>query len=73
MYIHYECKLMSNLPNLQEYKTYKDNFIKRFELLRLPEYLIITYDRFHKNQWFIEKNPTIVNFPIRYYSCENNE
>ncbi|KAL7072495.1 hypothetical protein ACQ4LE_007945 [Meloidogyne hapla] len=48
----------------KEYKTYKDNFIKRFELLHLPEYLIITYDRFHKNQWFIEKNPTIVNFPI---------
>ncbi|CAK5030352.1 unnamed protein product [Meloidogyne enterolobii] len=34
----------------KEYKTYKDNFIKRFELLHLPEYLIITYDRFHKNQ-----------------------
>jgi len=48
----------------KEYKTYKDNFIKRFELLHLPEYLIITYDRFHKNQWFVEKNPTIVNFPI---------
>jgi U4/U6.U5 tri-snRNP-associated protein 2 len=48
----------------QEYKTYKDNFIKRFELLHLPEFLIITYNRFHKNQWFVEKNPTIVNFPI---------
>ena len=50
---------------LQEYKTYNENIMKRFELLRLPEYLIITYKRFHKNQWFIEKNPTIVNFPIR--------
>ncbi|KHJ86146.1 hypothetical protein OESDEN_14112, partial [Oesophagostomum dentatum] len=48
----------------QEYKTYNENIMKRFELLRLPEYLIITYKRFHKNQWFVEKNPTIVNFPI---------
>ncbi|KAL3093226.1 hypothetical protein niasHT_022676 [Heterodera trifolii] len=56
----------------KEYKTYKDNFLKKFELLHLPEYLIITYDRFHKNQWFIEKNPTIVNFPISnvdLYEC----
>ncbi len=50
---------------LQEYKTYNENFMKRFELLRLPQYLIITYKRFQKNQWFVEKNPTIVNFPIR--------
>ncbi|KJH51484.1 ubiquitinyl hydrolase 1 [Dictyocaulus viviparus] len=48
----------------KEYKTYNENIIKRFELLRLPDYLIITYKRFHKNQWFVEKNPTIVNFPI---------
>ncbi|KAM3718023.1 U4/U6.U5 tri-snRNP-associated protein [Dirofilaria immitis] len=48
----------------KEYKTYSENFMKRFQLVRLPPYLIITYKRFHKNQWFVEKNPTIVNFPI---------
>ncbi|CAJ0563850.1 unnamed protein product, partial [Mesorhabditis spiculigera] len=48
----------------KEYKTYKDNFIKRFEILELPNYLIIVYQRFKKNQFFVEKNPTIVNFPI---------
>ncbi|CAI5451486.1 unnamed protein product [Caenorhabditis angaria] len=48
----------------KEYKTYKDNIMKRFELLKLPDFLIITYKRFQKNQWFVEKNPTIVNFPI---------
>ncbi|VDD86410.1 unnamed protein product [Enterobius vermicularis] len=56
----------------KEYKTYNENFMKRFELIRLPQYLIITYERFHKNQWFIEKNPTIVNFPISnvdLYEC----
>ncbi|VDK71998.1 unnamed protein product [Anisakis simplex] len=57
---------------MQEYKTYNENFMKRFELTRLPPYLIIMYKRFHKNQWFIEKNPTIVNFPISnvdLYEC----
>ncbi|CAB3397203.1 unnamed protein product [Caenorhabditis bovis] len=56
----------------KEYKTYKDNIMKRFELLQLPDYLIITYKRFQKNQWFVEKNPTIVNFPIcnvDFYDC----
>uniref|UniRef100_A0A914XFD7 ubiquitinyl hydrolase 1 n=1 Tax=Plectus sambesii TaxID=2011161 RepID=A0A914XFD7_9BILA len=56
----------------KEYKTYNENFMKRFELLRLPQYLIITFKRFHKNQWFVEKNPTIVNFPISnvdLYDC----
>ncbi|VDM48592.1 unnamed protein product [Toxocara canis] len=56
----------------KEYKTYNENFMKRFELVRLPQYLIIMYKRFHKNQWFVEKNPTIVNFPISnvdLYDC----
>ncbi|VDM11220.1 unnamed protein product [Wuchereria bancrofti] len=56
----------------KEYKTYSENFMKRFQLVRLPPYLIITYKRFHKNQWFVEKNPTIVNFPISnvdLYDC----
>ncbi|CCD69090.1 Ubiquitin carboxyl-terminal hydrolase 39 [Caenorhabditis elegans] len=57
----------------KEYPTYNDNNImKRFELLQLPDFLIITYKRFQKNQWFVEKNPTIVNFPIAnvdFYDC----
>ncbi|KAI6204641.1 hypothetical protein M3Y94_00699400 [Aphelenchoides besseyi] len=56
----------------KEYKTYNDNFTKRFELIRLPEYLILTYNRFEKNRFFVEKNPTIVNFPITnvdLYDC----
>jgi len=27
----------------QEYKTYKDNYLKRYELIKLPKYLIICY------------------------------
>lgn len=60
----------------REYKTYSENFMKRFVLVRLPPYLIITYKRFQKNQWFIEKNPTIVNFPISnvdLYDCLSPE
>ena len=27
----------------REYKTYKDNFLKRYEILRLPKYLIMCF------------------------------
>jgi len=49
----------------KEYKTYKENFLKRFELIRMPRYIILNIKRFTKNTFFIEKNPTIVNFPIK--------
>ncbi|XP_071830110.1 ubiquitin carboxyl-terminal hydrolase 39-like [Apostichopus japonicus] len=49
----------------KEYKTYKDSTIKRFELTRLPPYLIICIKRFTKNTFFVEKNRTIVNFPVK--------
>ncbi|XP_042200375.1 U4/U6.U5 tri-snRNP-associated protein 2 isoform X2 [Callorhinchus milii] len=48
----------------KEYKTYKENFLKRFQLTKLPPYLIFYIKRFTKNNFFVEKNPTIVNFPI---------
>ena len=37
---------------------------KKFKLLKLPQYLVIHCKRFAKNQFFMEKNPTIVNFPL---------
>ncbi|XP_059473483.1 U4/U6.U5 tri-snRNP-associated protein 2 [Neocloeon triangulifer] len=49
----------------KEYKTYKENFLKRFEITKLPPYLILYIKRFTKNTFFIEKNPTIVNFPVK--------
>jgi len=49
----------------KEYKTYKDNFIKRFEITRLPKFIILYIKRFTKNTFFVEKNPTIVNFPVK--------
>ncbi|XP_054707212.1 U4/U6.U5 tri-snRNP-associated protein 2-like [Uloborus diversus] len=49
----------------KEYKTYKDSKMKRFEVTRLPPFLILFIKRFTKNTFFIEKNNTIVNFPIK--------
>ena len=49
----------------KEYKTYKDSYMKTFELTKLPKYLILYIKRFTRNTFFVEKNPTIVNFPIK--------
>ncbi|XP_063603203.1 ubiquitin carboxyl-terminal hydrolase 39-like [Penaeus indicus] len=49
----------------KEYQTYKENILKRFQLTGLPPYLILYHKRFTKNTFYIEKNPTIVNFPVK--------
>jgi len=49
----------------KEYKTYRDNFLKKFELIKLPRFIILYIKRFQKNTFFVEKNPTIVNFPVK--------
>ncbi|PNF30786.1 U4/U6.U5 tri-snRNP-associated protein 2 [Cryptotermes secundus] len=54
-----------NAQTEKEYKTYKENFMKRFEITELPPYLILYIKRFTKNTFFVEKNPTIVNFPVK--------
>ncbi|OQS07875.1 U4/U6.U5 tri-snRNP-associated protein [Thraustotheca clavata] len=38
---------------------------KRYILQTLPQYLIFHIHRFTKNNFFTEKNPTIVNFPVK--------
>ena len=38
---------------------------RRYRLTRLPSYLVLHFKRFTKNNFFWEKNPTIVNFPVR--------
>nr|GEY99937.1 U4/U6.U5 tri-snRNP-associated protein 2-like [Tanacetum cinerariifolium] len=37
----------------------------RYHVTRLPKYLIIHLRRFTKNDFFVEKNPTLVNFPVK--------
>ncbi|GJJ15259.1 hypothetical protein Clacol_009535 [Clathrus columnatus] len=39
--------------------------LKRYKLQRLPPYIILHYKRFAKNNFVEEKNPTIINFPLR--------
>ena len=39
---------------------------RQYVITKLPQYLIIHIKRFSKNtQQYVEKNPTIVNFPVR--------
>jgi len=38
---------------------------RRFKIVKLPKYLIVNYSRFTKNNFFTEKNPTIVTFPVK--------
>jgi len=37
----------------------------RYAVTRLPQYLILHMRRFTKNNFFVEKNPTLVNFPVK--------
>ncbi|KDD75219.1 ubiquitin carboxyl-terminal hydrolase [Helicosporidium sp. ATCC 50920] len=39
---------------------------RTFRLTRLPPYLIVHVARFSRNQFFLEKNPTLVSFPIKH-------
>ncbi|KNC79257.1 hypothetical protein SARC_08342 [Sphaeroforma arctica JP610] len=36
-----------------------------YKIKQLPRYLIVYIKRFTKNNFFLEKNPTIVNFPVK--------
>ena len=47
------------------------NELKRYSITRLPQYLILHIERFTKNNWTNEKNPTIVNFPIKHLDMSN--
>merc|ERR1719422_983854 len=41
----------------KEYKSYKDSTMKKFELTKLPNFIIIYFKRFNKNYFVLEKNP----------------
>ena len=55
-------------------KTFTENPAKgtrtRYHLSKLPQNLILFFKRFEKNMFFTEKNPTIVNFPLKKLSLE---
>jgi hypothetical protein len=39
--------------------------VEKFSLRLLPPYLVFVIGRFMQNNFFVEKNPTIVDFPLR--------
>ena len=46
---------------------------RKYILTKLPKYLIVHIKRFSQNtQQFLEKNPTIVNFPVSAATLENS-
>lgn len=55
-------------------ETYTDVVLKkirkRFRITQLPRYLILHIKRFTKNNWFKEKNPTIVHLPVKNLEME---
>ena len=40
---------------------------RRYRLKRLPNYLILHLNRFKHNNFIVEKNPTIVMFPVKNF------
>lgn len=46
---------------------------KRYWITRLPKYLILSLGRFTRNHFFVEKNPTIVNFPVKNLELKDCE
>jgi U4/U6.U5 tri-snRNP-associated protein 2 len=49
------------------------NTLKRHQLTRLPPYLILFIKRFTSNNFVKERNPTIVNFPLRGVDLKDRE
>jgi len=39
--------------------------LRRFKIEELPEFVVLNVKRFERNRFGEEKNPTIVNFPLR--------
>merc|ERR1711977_20665 len=38
---------------------------RRYQITQLPRFLILSIQRFMKNNFFWEKNPSIINFPVK--------
>lgn len=61
----YELLSKYNGEKQHEYKGYNENSIRKYEILRLPKYLILYYKRLTKNAFFIEKNTHIIDSPLK--------
>lgn len=43
----------------------------KYRIKKLPKYLVFHMKRFGHNNFYLEKNPTIVNFPVRDLDLKN--
>ncbi|KAF8823109.1 putative ubiquitin specific protease 39 isoform 2, partial [Cardiosporidium cionae] len=60
------CSLpLINKKNSPYEREFGQGMTKRFFLWTLPPFLVLQINRFSKNNFFVEKNPTIVTFPIK--------
>lgn len=44
---------------------------KIFRIKKLPKFLIFHLERFTNNNFYLEKNPTIVSFPLNNFDLKN--
>ena len=57
-------QVLSKFDGTTEHATLRDGR-KTYALAELPPYLILHMKRFTRNNFFVEKNPTLVTFPVR--------
>ncbi|KAK1443627.1 ubiquitin carboxyl-terminal hydrolase like protein [Babesia gibsoni] len=57
-------QLLAKFDGMTEHTSSKGSLC-RYRLWKLPEYLVINIKRFTRNNFFLEKNPTIISFPMK--------
>lgn len=57
--------LLDKFNGESSHETANKKELKRYSLHKLPPFLMMQYKRFQDNQFYVEKNPTIVNFPLK--------
>jgi U4/U6.U5 tri-snRNP-associated protein 2 len=56
--------------NSETIENHDNSAISRtYRITKLPRYLLIHIQRFSKNDFFMEKNPTLVQFPLNQLDC----
>lgn len=58
-------QLLSKFDGMTQQHVTKTGQKKKFSITKPPQYLILQVKRFTRNQYFVEKNRTIVNFPLQ--------
>ncbi|KAK2964343.1 putative U4/U6.U5 tri-snRNP-associated protein 2 [Blattamonas nauphoetae] len=57
--------LLQKFDGEKKTPTGNEGQLSQYSIKKFPKYLIMHYNRFVKNQFFMEKNPTIINFPMK--------